>query len=98
MIKQSQRKLFRNHFNSPMNNTQKAIGCGSDFSVQNGGIQNGGSVFIVRAHSDECEEWMTENVGNDETQTFGGGIVVEPRYVQGVIEGLESNGFTGRWF
>lgn len=76
-----------------MTKTKKAIGCGSDFSVH-----NGGSVFILRAHSDECQQWMDDHVGNDETQHFGGGIVVEHRYIQDIINGLESEGFTGKHF
>lgn len=75
-----------------MTKTQKAMGVGSDFS-----IYNGGSVMILRGHSEECEAWIEQNVGNDETQTFAGGIVVEPRYMQAIIDGLEAEGFTGRW-
>lgn len=73
------------------NSTIHALGVGSDFSVQ-----NGGSVCILRAHSDECQNWIDEHVGNSETQRFGGGIVVEPRYIGPLIEALESEGFTGK--
>jgi hypothetical protein len=72
-------------------NTIHALGVGSDFTVQ-----DGGSVHILRAHSDECQNWIDEHVGDSETQRFGGGIIVESRYLGPLIEALQSEGFTGR--
>lgn len=59
-------------------------------------IQNGGSIIILRGHSQECVDWLNQNVRNDETQTFGGGIVVEPRYIEPILDGLQAEGFFGR--
>lgn len=72
----------------PITSILKALG--RDFSVQ-----NEGSIFILRAHTDECQEWIDSHVGNDQTQTFGSGIVVEHRYIQDIVNGLENEGFTG---
>lgn len=75
----------------PINSTIHALGVGSDFSVQ-----DGGSVCILRAHTEECQQWIDANVGDDETQRWGGGIIVEPRYLGPIVEGLDAEGFTGR--
>ena len=63
----------------------------ADFSVA-----NHGSICILTGISQECKDWIEQHVGNSETQTWGKrGIVIEPRYVQDIITGLESEGFTG---
>ena len=59
----------------------------SDFTVT-----NHGSIVLVKPLTDECNDWLVEHV-SDEAQWFGGALVVEPRYVEDLIEGLEEAGF-----
>ena len=65
-----------------------ALGKGNDFTVQ-----DGGSVFILRAHTDVAREWIDQHVGDH--QTFGGGVVVEHRYISDIVEGMQADGLTG---
>jgi hypothetical protein len=52
-----------------------------------------GSLCLVAPLTNECREWLEENVG-DESQWFGGALVVEPRYLDNLVTGLiEDGGF-----
>jgi hypothetical protein len=55
-------------------------------------FQNNGSLFVLLAGTPAGQEWVDENVGGDETMTWGGGIVVEPRYVDAIAEGAMADG------
>jgi hypothetical protein len=57
-----------------------------DFSVA-----NHGSIFIISPLTDSAKDWIAENV-SDESQWFGGGLVVEHRYVDTLVEGMENDG------
>ena len=60
----------------------------SDFHVQ-----DHGSLVLLFPVSESAQEWADANIGNDETMTFGGGIVVEPRYVPDILDGAVEEGF-----
>ena len=64
-------------------------------------IRNEGSIFLLFPQNDAAREWIDVNIyGTDadtgipenEAQWFGGGIVVEPRYVPDLIEGIQADG------
>jgi len=55
-------------------------------------FQNNGSLFVLLAWTPAGQEWVDETVGGDETMTWGGGIVVEPRYVDAIAEGAMADG------
>jgi hypothetical protein len=59
-------------------------------------VQDEGSITILRGHTPEVNEWFDNHIG--EHQTFGRGIVVERRYIQDIVNGLEADGFTGKLF
>ena len=54
-------------------------------------VHDHGSVVIINIVSDEARAWVLENV--EVRQTWGRGIVVEPRYVDHIIDGLRDAGF-----
>lgn len=60
----------------------------SDFTVR-----DHGSLVLVFPVSEAAEAWADEHVGNEETMTWCGGIVVEPRYVVDIIDGAVEAGF-----
>lgn len=60
----------------------------ADFSVQ-----NEGSICILHLHSQAAKDWAEEYVGDAETQTWCGGIVVEPRYIENIVVGMLDAGF-----
>jgi hypothetical protein len=52
-------------------------------------FENHGSVFLIRPIS---ESGLDENVGDENTLTFGGAIVCEPRYVEAIAHGAVEAG------
>lgn len=52
---------------------------------------NHGSICILTPVSDDAEAWISENISND-AMTWGGGVVIEPRYVAPILEGIEEAG------
>lgn len=54
------------------------------------------SVVLVGPDEDDLlgfAEWCSEHVDNESTQYFGDMLVVEPRYVAALLEGLQADGF-----
>lgn len=50
-------------------------------------VENHASLALVRWHTDAARDWIHENVSND-AQYFGAALVVEPRYVAQLVEGM----------
>ena len=55
---------------------------------------NHGSVTILTPLTEAAQAWLDENVGDDETQYWAGGVVIEPRYAEPILEGLQADGLT----
>jgi hypothetical protein len=55
-------------------------------------FENHGSIVLIRGLSEAGQAWLDENVGDDETQFFGGAVVCEPRYVEAIYLGAHSDG------
>lgn len=56
-------------------------------------VRNEGTILLFRPVSEQAREWLSENVQSDATW-FGRALVVEHRYADGLIEGLESAGLS----
>jgi hypothetical protein len=54
-------------------------------------IENHGSIWLVRPLTQHATEWLHVNVQAD-AQWFGGALVVEPRYVANLVNGLSEEG------
>jgi len=59
-----------------------------DFSVA-----NHGSIALLTPQTPEARSWVDEHLPED-VMTFGGGIVVEPRYLDGILEGITIDGLS----
>jgi hypothetical protein len=55
-------------------------------------FENHGSLFLIRPLSESGQQWLDENVGDENTLTFGGAIVCEPRYVEAIFLGAKEEG------
>ncbi len=55
-------------------------------------FENHGSLFLIRPISTTGKQWLDENVGDENTLTFGGAVVCEPRYVEAIFLGAQSDG------
>ena len=62
----------------------------ADFSVQ-----NEGTIFLLIPHTDIANTWIEEHIPED-AQRFGGGIVVEPRYILDIVNGIKNDGLEVR--
>jgi len=58
-------------------------------------VENHGSIFLVRPVSNSACDWLTENV-SEESQYFGNALVVEHRYIEALIHGLQEAGLIVR--
>ena len=54
--------------------------------------ENHGSLFLIRPVSQSGQLWLDENVGDENTLTFGGAIVCELRYVEAIAQGAVQAG------
>lgn len=55
-------------------------------------IENHGSIFILRAISDDGKQWVADHIPAD-AQTWGrDGVVVEHRYIGDIAQGAINDG------
>jgi hypothetical protein len=61
-------------------------------------LENHGSLFLLRPLDSIAQEWMNEHlpVGSPETQFWGEAIVIEPRYVTTIVDGIIGDGLVLR--
>jgi hypothetical protein len=59
-------------------------------------FENHGSLFLLRPVSKVGQTWLDENVGDENTLTFGGAVVCEPRYVEAIVLGAQADGLEVR--
>lgn len=54
-------------------------------------VNNHFSIFILQADSEAGDAWITEHIPAD-AQVFGGGVAVEPRCIEAIVEGARDDG------
>lgn len=54
-------------------------------------IENHGSIVLFRPLTDEGKEWIDRTAPED-AQFFANAMVVEPRYVAGVVDAAQADG------
>jgi hypothetical protein len=61
-------------------------------------LENHGSLFLLRPLNDAAKNWMDEHlpVANPETQFWGDSIIIEPRYVVPIVDGILADGLALR--
>lgn len=59
-----------------------------DFSVS-----NHGSIFLLQPLTFAARAWIEEHVDPDH-QEWAGGVVVEHRFIRGLVEGIAADGHT----
>ena len=58
-------------------------------------IENHGSLVLIRPLTEAGSDWLDENISED-AQHFGAAVVVEPRYVDAIVEGMQNDGLEVR--
>jgi hypothetical protein len=61
-------------------------------------LENHGSLFLLRPLDSIAKEWMNEHLpmGSPETQFWGEAIVIEPRYLEPIVDGILADGLVLR--
>jgi hypothetical protein len=59
-------------------------------------FESHGSIVLIRGLSEAGQNWLDENVGDDETQHFGNAIATEPRYCPAICQGAVEAGLRVR--
>ena len=59
-------------------------------------FENHFSLFLIRPVSRAGKVWLYENVGDENTLTFGDAVVCEPRYVEAIFQGATADGLVCR--
>jgi hypothetical protein len=61
-------------------------------------LENHGSLFLLRPLSSVATNWIREHLAmdNPETQFWGDAIVIEPRYVAPIVDGIVGDGLVLR--
>jgi hypothetical protein len=56
-----------------------------------------GSIWLLRPMTEAAREWVANSISQDSTE-WCGGIVVEPRYIRDILDGIDDEGLTvGPW-
>jgi len=58
-------------------------------------LENHGSIVLVRPLTPDGNRWLTDNVTSD-ALWFAGAVVVEPRYLESLIDGMIGDGLIVR--
>ena len=58
-------------------------------------VHGGGTVYLLRPVSIAGETWIADHIAQDATW-FGGGVVVEHRYIREIVEGAVADGLRVR--
>ena len=56
-------------------------------------VINHGSLCLVHPRTVEAQKWIHENVSED-SQWFAHSLVVEPRFIEDLIQGMIADGLT----
>lgn len=61
-------------------------------------IENCGSLYLLRPLGPVATDWMQEHLpmDNPETQFWGSAIVIEPRYLAPIVDGIVADGLVLR--
>ena len=58
-------------------------------------VHDHGSICILVPVSEAAQDWVAFNLPDNAMQ-WGGGVVIEPRYVSDIVEGAMADGLTVR--
>jgi len=56
-------------------------------------VKNEGSLVLLEPFSDQARDWVDEHI-SENAQWYFGAVVVEHRYIEPIIEGIQEDGMT----
>lgn len=58
-------------------------------------LENHGSIVLLQPHTEAARAWVSEHIPDD-AMIWGTSIVVEPRYVSDIVDGIAEDGLEVR--
>lgn len=56
-------------------------------------VENHGSVCLLKPVTQAAKDWVGDHLPDD-AQWFGGGVAIEPRYLDAILSGIDDEGLT----
>lgn len=56
-------------------------------------VSDQGSIVLLSIYTDAAKEWVAEHLPADATR-WGNAVVIEHRYANDIVEGIEADGLT----
>ena len=56
-------------------------------------FEDHGSIWLARPYTPAADDWIAEHIPGD-AQFLGGALVIEPRYVPDIVQGMQGDGLT----
>ena len=56
-------------------------------------LQNSGSISVLTPLTQQAAQWIDDHI-DPNAQSWGGGVVIEHRYVDDIVDGIERDGFS----
>ncbi len=56
-------------------------------------LQNSGSISVLTPLTQQAAKWIDDHI-DPNAQSWGGGVVIEHRYVDDIVDGIERDGFS----
>lgn len=56
-----------------------------------------GGLVICTPMQAKARQWLADHAAAEPWQYYAGGLVVEPRYVPDLVDGMKADGFTCQW-
>jgi len=56
-------------------------------------LTNHGTLFVLDPVTDDAKAWAGEHLPED-AMTWGDGVVIEPRYIGPILDGIKDDGLT----
>jgi hypothetical protein len=57
-------------------------------------VSSHGSICLIKPMTEAAQAWVEEHLESDETQHWCGAVVVEPRYLDPIVDGMLGDGLT----
>ena len=56
-------------------------------------VNNAGSIIVLYPQTEAARQWIDEHIGEDKGfQPWYPNVIVEPRYIEAILEGIDSDG------
>jgi hypothetical protein len=55
-------------------------------------VSNHGTIFTLTPRTEEAKDWINNNIDTENAQWFGQALIVEHRYIDDILFGIDQDG------